>query len=256
MALYQTTFHFGFAPKLDLRGVHFPRLKTLALGNYTFTHDWQLDWLGTHRETLEELYLDDCIVVYYAKMMGCGVDEEGYPVFGAGAKEEKDDFRFYEMTWAKVLGYLEKEMVGEEGKGLRKVMVGSSPRWDEWTPRKWSVDEDREAELRQKRYAGREWEEIAVGMFKGNYCMFDMGIGPYQFTDGGRPSPGWKMEAYDGGETEAGRRCVEFLGRIGEQEEKDVVALRSLLGKLGQEVVETWEDDVMEVEGLVGKRNR
>lgn len=235
--------------------MHFPRLKTLALGNYTFTHDWQLDWLATHSATLEELYLDDCIVVYYAKLMECGVDGEGYPVFGPGAREEeKDEFRFYEMTWAKVLGYLEREMVGE-GKALRKVMVGSSPRWDGWTARKWTVDEDREAEVRQKRYAGREWEEIAVGMFKGNYCMFDMGIGPYQFTDGGRPQAGWKMEAYDGGETEAGRRCVEFLGRIGEQEGEDVVALRSLLGKLGQEVEETWEDDVMKVEGLLAKRH-
>lgn len=251
LALYQTTFHFGFAPKLDLRGVHFPRLKTLALGNYTFTHDWQLEWLRGHRGTLEELYLDDCIVVYYAKMGGLGVDGEGYPVFdGPEGQGGGDEFRFYEMTWARILGYIAREMAG--GKGLRKVMVGSSPRWDGWTPRKWTVEEDEGA---QKRYAGREWEEVAVGMFKGNYCIFDMGIGPYQFTDGGRPGPGIKMEAYDGGETEAGRRCVEFWGRIGKQEKEDVVALRSLLGKLGQQVEETWEDDVIKVEGLMGRRN-
>ncbi|KAK0738125.1 hypothetical protein B0T18DRAFT_239557 [Schizothecium vesticola] len=81
LALYQTTFHFGFAPKLDLRGTHFPRLRTLALGRYTFTHAWQLEWLGGHGGTLEEVYFDDYIVIYYAKLMGCGVDGEGYPVF-------------------------------------------------------------------------------------------------------------------------------------------------------------------------------
>jgi len=38
LVLYQT-FYFGYSPKLDLRGVHFPHLRTLALGNYVFTHD-------------------------------------------------------------------------------------------------------------------------------------------------------------------------------------------------------------------------
>lgn len=38
LVLYQSSY-FGYAPKLDLRGVHFPNLRTLAFGNYTFTHD-------------------------------------------------------------------------------------------------------------------------------------------------------------------------------------------------------------------------
>ncbi|KJK68684.1 hypothetical protein P875_00075797 [Aspergillus parasiticus SU-1] len=59
-----SSHYFGYYPKLDLRGVHFPRLRTLALGNYTFVHDSQLDWILSHRDTLTELYLDDCAILW------------------------------------------------------------------------------------------------------------------------------------------------------------------------------------------------
>ncbi|KAL2827845.1 hypothetical protein BDW59DRAFT_55159 [Aspergillus cavernicola] len=59
-----SSIYFGFYPKFDLRGVHFPQLKTLALGNHTFVHDSQLDWILSHGVTLEELYLDDCPILF------------------------------------------------------------------------------------------------------------------------------------------------------------------------------------------------
>lgn len=55
---------FGFYPRLDLREVHFPRLKTLSFGNYTFVHDSQLDWILSHGGTLTELYLDRCPILF------------------------------------------------------------------------------------------------------------------------------------------------------------------------------------------------
>ncbi|KAL4804169.1 hypothetical protein BDV18DRAFT_162577 [Aspergillus unguis] len=54
----------GFYPKLDFRGLHFPHLKTLYLGNYGFVHDSQLDWILSHGATLSELYLDECTILY------------------------------------------------------------------------------------------------------------------------------------------------------------------------------------------------
>ncbi|PIG79070.1 hypothetical protein AARAC_008054 [Aspergillus arachidicola] len=59
-----SSHYFGYYPKLDLRGVHFPRLRTLALGNYTLVHNSQLDWILSHRDTLTELYLDDCAILW------------------------------------------------------------------------------------------------------------------------------------------------------------------------------------------------
>ncbi|KAM0723991.1 hypothetical protein Q7P37_000982 [Cladosporium fusiforme] len=60
--------YWGYLPKCDLRGLHFPRLKSLAFGNMTFTHDWQLDWIIQHGETLESLILDDCPIIHDACM--------------------------------------------------------------------------------------------------------------------------------------------------------------------------------------------
>lgn len=68
---------WGYLPKCDLRGLHFPRLKTLSLGNMTFTHDWQLDWIISHGDTLELLTLDDCPIVHEAMILG-DLDSERY----------------------------------------------------------------------------------------------------------------------------------------------------------------------------------
>ncbi|KAF7544726.1 hypothetical protein G7Z17_g9725 [Cylindrodendrum hubeiense] len=61
--------YWGWLPKLDLRavggGAGLPNLKVLALGKYVFSHEWQVDWFPTLG--LEELYLDDCRMLYQSK---------------------------------------------------------------------------------------------------------------------------------------------------------------------------------------------
>jgi hypothetical protein len=69
--------YWGYLPKCDLRKLHFPKVKGLALGNMTFTHDWQLDWIVSHGKTLESLTLDDCPIVHDA-MVGQVIDHERY----------------------------------------------------------------------------------------------------------------------------------------------------------------------------------
>ncbi|KAH8432830.1 uncharacterized protein LDX57_010459 [Aspergillus melleus] len=59
-----SNLYFGFYPKCDILDFHFPRLKTLALGKYTFVHDCQLDLILSHGSTLQELYLDNCPILY------------------------------------------------------------------------------------------------------------------------------------------------------------------------------------------------
>ncbi|KAM0550849.1 hypothetical protein ACHAPJ_008713 [Fusarium lateritium] len=56
---------WGWLPKMDFRliGVDgLPNLKTLALGNFEFTHRWQIEWFGTLG--IEKLYLDGCTVLF------------------------------------------------------------------------------------------------------------------------------------------------------------------------------------------------
>jgi hypothetical protein len=63
LTIYGTECFWGMWPFCDLRGIHFPKLKSLALGNFTFVHDWQVDWILSHGHTLKELVLDDCPIV-------------------------------------------------------------------------------------------------------------------------------------------------------------------------------------------------
>ncbi|KAL4992190.1 hypothetical protein BDW68DRAFT_197395 [Aspergillus falconensis] len=63
LTLY-SSLYCGFYPKLDFRALHFPHLKTLSLGNHAFIHDSQLSWILSHADTLVELYLDDCAILY------------------------------------------------------------------------------------------------------------------------------------------------------------------------------------------------
>jgi hypothetical protein len=71
--------YWGWNPKMDFRTVNpgtgpnsgFPNLRVLALGHYVFSHEWHIDWVASlgrqnGRGGLEELYLDDCPILWYA----------------------------------------------------------------------------------------------------------------------------------------------------------------------------------------------
>ena len=70
---------WGYLPKADLRGMHFPKLQKLDLGSYTFSHDWQLEWIAAHGATLQELTPDNCLIVQRMRDYG-QLDSEGYAV--------------------------------------------------------------------------------------------------------------------------------------------------------------------------------
>jgi hypothetical protein len=72
--------YWGYLPKCDFRPLHFPLLQSLAFGNMTFTHDWQLDWILSHGKTLQSLTLDDCPIVHDALMTDYQTDPERYVI--------------------------------------------------------------------------------------------------------------------------------------------------------------------------------
>lgn len=209
--------YFGYSPKLDLRGVHFPSLRTLALGNYTFTHDWQLDWLSSHSSTLENLYLDDCIVVYYAKLYDCKVDSEGYPIVRHGGNTDllgprvfgSYESRFIDLTWARILHHLRAHLTS-----LRHFRIGKSTRWGRCGPARNVL----------------EYEDLAIGLLPDRYQVFDMGIGPCQYTD---DSNFYYHEDLKQGDTE-GQKAVAFFEKREEQNLEDRGALVELLTAIRQ----------------------
>ena len=60
-----TNTYWGWLPSFDLRGVLFPNIKYLALGNFTFAHDWHIDWLTSHFGELETLIMVDCPILFH-----------------------------------------------------------------------------------------------------------------------------------------------------------------------------------------------
>ncbi|CAH0057676.1 unnamed protein product [Clonostachys solani] len=82
LSLYSHEY-WGWFPKLDLRDLgELPNLRILALGQYTFSHQWQVDWLASLQ--LEELYLDHCAVLHQVETWEEWVD-------GSSAYTVQDD---------------------------------------------------------------------------------------------------------------------------------------------------------------------
>ncbi|KAF9888943.1 hypothetical protein FE257_008112 [Aspergillus nanangensis] len=119
--------YFGFYPKLDLSGIHFPRLKSLSLGNFTFSDDSQIDWILSHADTLEELYLDDCIIlydvaIYDSNLHRCAIskDETESRVDDSQYSGRKH-FRAWDRRWHHIF-----TTFAEKLPNLRRFVMGSS----------------------------------------------------------------------------------------------------------------------------------
>lgn len=119
--------YWGWLPKCDLRPLHFPQLKDLALGNMSFTHDWQLDWIISHGSSLESLTLDYCPIVHDA-LVGRPQDSERYVKLNDDYTLPQDDSRdsywTYKSRWHDYFRKLATELPH-----LRRVRIGNGP-WD------------------------------------------------------------------------------------------------------------------------------
>lgn len=94
---------WGWYPKIDFRGVRFPHLESLTLSCFTFSHDWQVYWLGIHADTLKHLRLINCAILYYAESTTQALDSEGYPQesehYGFSDQPVKGFYR-YDARWS------------------------------------------------------------------------------------------------------------------------------------------------------------
>jgi hypothetical protein len=118
LSLYMDTY-FGWAPKLDLRGLNFPVLRCLELGNFVFAHDWQLDWIVGHAKTLQTLALDSCAILFRA-MSDWPLDSEGFPVSGEFVATEPEHYQ-YASRWHNYFDRFREELTE-----LRNFSFGAS----------------------------------------------------------------------------------------------------------------------------------
>ncbi|KAF5678620.1 hypothetical protein FHETE_1172 [Fusarium heterosporum] len=128
LSLFYVDF-WGWIPKMDLALIGpMPQLKILALGNYVFTNESQIDWIASlgndnRSSGLEELYLNDCPVLYEARQHG-PLTIDGYPI----PDKVMEAFRAqpwapsttkYSIRWYQILNKWQKRM-----RGLRKFVMG------------------------------------------------------------------------------------------------------------------------------------
>ncbi|KAL4883487.1 hypothetical protein BJY04DRAFT_216309 [Aspergillus karnatakaensis] len=166
-----SSMYWGFFPACDITGLHFPRLKSLALGNYTFVDDRQLDWVLSHSSTLEELYLDDCPILIDVAVYHEHLDERGtlldrskyqsHPGFRSepGAMYNKL-LATYGMRWADYF-----RAFNERLPHLKHFRVGHNPHWWENDTTPFEVE-----------------EEIEIGFYE-SYMVYCDGYGPSQYME-------------------------------------------------------------------------
>ncbi|KAM5347837.1 hypothetical protein ACJ41O_007661 [Fusarium nematophilum] len=154
--------YWGWCPKMDFRFVNpaeggFPNLRVLALGNYIISHDWQVDWIASQgKDTpnggLQELYLDDCPILFHARYAGPLAQGEtvvGQDLQGDDIIVSDDDYplkrkvtssvphhspdveeKSFPLRWSKVLSRWRETMAPR----LRTFKMGSGP-WHGEPPR-------------------------------------------------------------------------------------------------------------------------
>ncbi|KAB2573621.1 hypothetical protein DBV05_g7713 [Lasiodiplodia theobromae] len=224
LVLYSDQY-FGYMPKLDLRGVHFPRLQTLALGNYMFSHAWQLDWLASHAATLQHLYLDDCSIVHYA-LLYAYPDAEGYvanPLQPLPELQQRPVIRNYSLRWSHTFDRLRRSL-----HRLKTFRMGSSGLMG-WRRRHRRGQEPLTADPSDPAV----YTSLPLGLFPDRYLLCHMGMGPSWYTDLGTLS--WPCED-EYGTREGDDELMAFVDQLeeGVLDREDKEALVRLVEGIGQ----------------------
>ncbi|CAI7650200.1 unnamed protein product [Penicillium viridicatum] len=165
LSLY-SNLYWGFYPKLSLEGIHFPNLQSLALGNFTFFEDQQLDWILSHSSTLEELYLDDCSILIQTRVLNSAFQLVKCPIPESRMKLKHPGqwgahwYYQYPRRW--------NDYFASFGTGLphlRRFAIGHNGAWD---PHRYEVPFEKELDL-------------VPALVRDRYMEFDGDLAPSQF---------------------------------------------------------------------------
>ena len=174
LTLYVNTY-WGWVPSFDPRGIRFPRVRYLAFGNYTFAHDWQVEWITSHFADLETLIMVDCPILFHMYPAGCldrhtaKVSHEDHvklanPSPNPGAVSEYDDNShwIYKSRWYHFFPKFEAQMLS-----LTKFVYAHC-RWPN---------------LRDMDQAFDERDRLVSSFQFDRYAAFNGAIGPCQWED-------------------------------------------------------------------------
>ncbi|KAI1411951.1 hypothetical protein F5Y13DRAFT_200271 [Hypoxylon sp. FL1857] len=129
---------WGWVPRMDFRDVNpgtgFPKLEVLALGNYIFSHEWQVHWFASQGRQnghggLLELYLDDCPILYFFQFWGTldtSPGSAGYPLTESIFNErgESETTQYNSLRWDHILSHWRQSMTA-----LKVLVMGDGLKW-------------------------------------------------------------------------------------------------------------------------------
>ena len=88
---------WGYVLKIDFSDVHFPRLQSLVMEQFVFSHDWQPNWIVSHK-FLQKLCLFQCRMLVSAIWTG-GKDADGYPTTLLERDGDSLEHYHYSRSW-------------------------------------------------------------------------------------------------------------------------------------------------------------
>ncbi|KAL4744792.1 hypothetical protein BDW72DRAFT_212179 [Aspergillus terricola var. indicus] len=214
LTLY-STIYTGFFPRCDLRDLHFPKLKSLTLGNHVFAHDSQLNWILSHSPTLSELYLDDCAILFEAAVFAEELERyetRQHTILPPSSFAPHPKLPAYKLYAAYNTRWADYFRAFKDGlQHLRKFRFGHSPDW--WEDDSMPFESE---------------GNIEIGFGSESYLVFCDGYLPSEHME----RMIWDIPTEDGGRNENGEAL--------EPSEEDRVALEELCRKVG--AVVTLED--------------
>jgi hypothetical protein len=161
--------YWGVYPQWQPGNLHFPQLKSLAFGSWTIAYDWQIAFITSHGETLEQLIFTYCPILHALRMTPrqCKNSwQEHLPGTGRG-KPYTDNF-FTELRWHIVLKEFESKLLKLKDFSMARGTKGRRV----WFHADLSGDEAFEARYIQ-----------APRIDASRYAIFDYGNGPAEWID-------------------------------------------------------------------------
>ncbi|KAL1635010.1 hypothetical protein SLS58_010462 [Diplodia intermedia] len=236
--------YFGYLPLLDLRPLHLPRLRTLALGNYTFSHSWQLSWLTAHCPRLRHLHLDDCSIIPYFQLLATPDAAGHYIPNTAPPNHAAPVIRTSPLRWSHLFAHL----LTHAAPHLRTFRIGSSGLggWHQHHRRHHALPPSAKhpaaaaADDENDPSHPRVYQNLRLALHPDRYLVCHMGIGPSWYTDLGTLAWPALFEPEDGAGAPAGDETERFIDALegGGVDAEDEEALVALLRGIGQHLDE------------------
>lgn len=181
LTLHCNTF-WGVYPRWQLDGLHFPRLKSLALGKWTVAFDWQIDFITSHSQTLEELILTRCPILHALRMIHRQSENTWQvPRGGTGRGKPPTNNFFSDLRWHAVLSEFRAKLTK-----LKHFSMGRGPRGErDWDLRAFSGDA-----------AFEDRYHLSPRIDSSRYAIFDFDNGPTVWSEREDDVPFYKKDGW------------------------------------------------------------